>query len=117
MGMADFEIFVDVLKICCRSGRPAETHLRSEHLLQAGVHLLLLNQLAPIRLSDTITHGGTKAGILLKQAQRRILDQPFGVHARGSCNLSKPGFLLWSEMDFHRLQITPNGYWRQFRLQ
>lgn len=63
-------------------------------MLQAGVHLLLLNQLALIRLSDALAHGSTKAGILLKQAQRRIFDQPFGV-----------------------LQITPNGYRRQFRLQ
>jgi hypothetical protein len=55
-------------------GRPADSHLRTEHLLQAGVHFVLLNKFTPVSLGNALVDGHTETGILLKQAQRGILD-------------------------------------------
>jgi hypothetical protein len=34
----------------------------------------------PVGLRDAFSHGGTKPGILFKQAQHRILYQSLGIH-------------------------------------
>lgn len=56
MGMAASQIIADLRKIRRRGGSPADTHLGAEHLLQAGVHLFLLNKLTAIGLGNTFAH-------------------------------------------------------------
>ena len=70
----------------------------AQHLLQAGVHFLLLNELAAVSLCDALTHGGAEAGVFLKQAQSSFLHQSFSVGAFPDCNLCQLCFLLGGEM-------------------
>ena len=76
MRMVVFEVVAQVLQVGCGSGRPLNAHflwaqhfrtaLGPQHLLQAGVHLFLFDELTPVGLGNTLAHGGTKAGIFLK---------------------------------------------------
>ena len=88
--------------MCCRSAAAAGVRgcafLGAQHLLQAGAHFLLLNELAAVSLCDALPHGGTEAGIFLKQAQGGFLHQSFGVGAFLAGDLSKLRFLLRGEM-------------------
>ena len=81
-----------MFKVRCGGGRPADTHLRAEHLLQAGVHFLFLNKLAPVGLRNALSNGGPKAGIFLKQTQRGILYQSLSAGVCGRGNLCELGF-------------------------
>src|ERR1035437_2115134 len=96
-----------------RGGRPADAHLSLEHPLQACVHFIFLNELAPVGLFNAFPDGGTKAGILLKQAQRGILNQALGIGACLASNLRKLRFLLRCELDIHGLQVTRSHGLRQ----
>jgi len=77
-----------------------------EHAPNPGIHFFLFNELAPVGLHNALPDGGTKAGIFLKESQRRILYQPLGVGAGIGSNLRKLSFLLGGEMNFHRFQST-----------
>jgi len=101
-----FEIVVDAFEVrrCCR--RPADEHLRAEHLLQAGVHFFFLDEFTSVGLGYALAYSGAEVGFLLKQAQRGIFHQALGVSARLGSDLRKLRFLLGGEMNFHRLQIT-----------
>ena len=87
-------------------GRPADTHLRAEHLLQASVHFFFFNELAAVGLCNSLPDGGAKAGIFLKEAQRRVLYQSLRVGAGLGSNLRKLRFLLGREGNLHRLKST-----------
>src|ERR1035437_472520 len=67
----------------------------------------------PVGLFNAFPDGGTKAGILLKQAQRGILNQALGIGACLASNLRKLRFLLRCELDIHGLQVTRNHGLRQ----
>jgi len=68
--MMTSEILAYAKQVRGRSGRPADAHrLRTQHLLEAGVHFFFLNELAPVGLGYTLSHGNTKPGIFLKQTQ------------------------------------------------
>ena len=108
VGMALLKVVIDTLKVGCRGGRPADTHLGAEHLLQAGVHFFFLDELAPVGLRNALADSGTKAVVFLKQAQRGIFHQPLGVGACFGGNVRKLCFLLGSEMNFHRFQSRRN---------
>ena len=95
-------------QVRCGCGRPADTHLRAEHLLQASVHFFFLNELATVGLRDALTHGGAEVGFLLKQAQRRVLYQVFGVCPRLSRDLGKLRFLLGCEVSMP-FKLRENG--------
>lgn len=78
------------------------------NLFQAGVHFPFVNELAPVGLRDTFPDGGTKARLLLKQAQRCVLHQSLGAGACVSGDLRKLDFLLGREMHFHALKLREN---------
>jgi hypothetical protein len=69
-------------------------------LFQAGVHLVLFNELTPVGLGNALPHGGTKSYIFLKQTQGGILHEPLGDGAFLAGDLRKLRFLLGREMSF-----------------
>ena len=80
VGMVLLEVIVDVVRVRCGGSRSAEAHhLGTQHLLETPVHVFFFNQLATLGLRDTLAHGGAETGFFLKQAQRRVLYQVFGV--------------------------------------
>jgi hypothetical protein len=99
------EIIADLLQIRGCSGGPADAHSGAQHLFEAGVHFLIFNELAPIRLGDAFPHGCPEASVFVQETQRSILYQPLGVSAGGGGNLRELGFLLWGERDFHEIRI------------
>jgi hypothetical protein len=99
------EVIVDVLKVFCGGWGPADAHSSgAQHLLQAGVHFLLFNELAAVGLCDALAHGGAKASIFLKQAQGGFLHKSLGVGAFLVGDLRQLSFLFGGEMEFHRLK-------------
>jgi hypothetical protein len=75
----------------------------AEHLLESGVHVLLLDQLAPIGVSLAFQHSTTESRVLFQQAQGSVPNQFAGVGlAVATRNLRQLGFLLLCKMDLHR---------------
>jgi hypothetical protein len=82
-------------------------------LLQACVHLLFIDELAPISLSDTFAYSGAKTGVVFDQPKRRFLHQMLGICACRGSNLCKLRFLLSREMHFRGLESTKKPYLQQ----
>jgi len=55
-----FQVIADMLQVRCGGGRPADVHLGAQHLFEAGVHVFFFDELAPVGLCDTFSHGGRK---------------------------------------------------------
>jgi hypothetical protein len=69
--MMPFEVIADTLAgLPRRQAFSGCAFSGAQHLFEAGVHFLFFNELAPVSLCDTFPHGGAKAGLFLKQAQR-----------------------------------------------
>jgi hypothetical protein len=73
MGMVILKVIIDVLKIRCGGGCPADSHLRSEHLFEKGVHFRFVYELTAVGLRDTFPNGSPKVRVFLKQAQSGFL--------------------------------------------
>jgi hypothetical protein len=64
-----FQVVADAFHVRDRGKRPANTHLRAEHLFKAGVHLLFFDELAPVGAGFAFLHGGSKTRVFIEQAQ------------------------------------------------
>jgi len=53
-----------------------------EHPLDTGIHFFFFDKLTPVSLLDALSHRGTKASVLLQQAQCSIFHQLLGVRYR-----------------------------------
>ncbi len=72
-----------------------------QHLIDPGIHFIFFDELSSIRLSDTLLHGGTKAGILFQEPQGGILHQMLGISSGMARELRELCFLFRREVNFH----------------
>jgi len=68
------EVSADVLDVSHCGGRPADSNLRTQHLLEQSLHFLLFHELTPVGLRDPFLYSRAKTGVLLEQAQGGLFD-------------------------------------------
>src|SRR6266480_1010704 len=87
--------------MCSRSHVSSGSASRPEHLLDAGVHFLFIDEFAAVSLLDALSDASSKARVVFQQPQRCTLDQLCRVHAFLRGDSGKTCFFFRCESDFH----------------
>ena len=77
--------------------------------VDAGEHVFVLDELAPVGLLNASLHSGDEAGLIFKHPGNSVLDKLFGILAVGNSHLLEPRFNVGREMYFHALKVRENG--------
>ncbi len=75
-------------------------------LFKPKAHIIVVNKLALVRLSNSFPDSGTEAIRFFDQTQGRFFHKMLSVHPVVGGDPRKLRFLLWREMDFHVVMIT-----------
>ena len=104
IGMAFGQIVLDLVKIGSGRGGPASAS-RRKHSLDAGIHFVFFDKLAPVSLLQTATNRRTEVLVVLQQPKSGILNQTLGIHTFLSGDLVELCDLVRAETYFHAASV------------
>jgi hypothetical protein len=79
---------------------------RLKHAVDADVHFLFFDELAPVSLFNALSDASSKARVVLKQPKRRDLHQLFEINALMSRYLRETCFLLGSAVKCTSIKLV-----------
>jgi len=99
------QVVADLLSLSAAAGVQRIRISGAEHPLESSVHLLFLNELSPIGLSDALSDRRAEALVALDKFESRISQEIFEVCASLRSDLRQFGFLFRSKVYFHGVRI------------